>query len=186
MEKISRTHTTMELLREIQIRMTTRGIKPEEIKDRITFMSMYNEINWSKGEEIFNECFLNSLKVRDYAHRFPKGHWSFFGIGNEEKWYGMHIYKPEGKWNHSADVMMLSFVESGHPVFRAAGVLDRGFLRKKGGTLLIQLSGDLMKVELLFRTINSVNYLSIYGAVADWCEELAQQIQHREIDSESE
>ena len=30
--------------------------------------------------------------------------------------------------------------------------------------------------ELLFRTVFSVSQLSVYGAVSDWCEELAQQI----------
>ena len=119
-------HTTVELLREVQTRVTTRGIKPEEFKDRIIFMSMYNDIDWSKGGEFFNECFTNSLKVRDYAHRCPKGRGSFLGPGTEEKCYGAHTYKPEGKWNHPADVMMLNFADSGHPVFRATSALDRG------------------------------------------------------------
>ena len=35
-------HTTVELLKEIQIRMTTHGIKAEELEDRIIFMPMYN------------------------------------------------------------------------------------------------------------------------------------------------
>ena len=65
-----------------------------------------------KGEENFEECFSNSLNVRDYAHRFPKGHWSFLGPGTEEKRHGTHTCKPEGKWNHCADVMMLNFVEN--------------------------------------------------------------------------
>ena len=31
-------------------------------------------------------------------------------------------------------------------------------------------------VELMFRTIHSVNQLSIFGAVASWCDDLAQRI----------
>ena len=50
-------HTTVELLREIQMRKTTRGIKPEKFEDRIIFMSMYNDIVWSKGEADSNERF---------------------------------------------------------------------------------------------------------------------------------
>ena len=34
---------------------------------------------------------------------------------------------------------------------------------------------DIVTVELIFRTIISVNQLSIYGAVSDWCGELAQR-----------
>ena len=37
-------------------------------------------------------------------------------------------------------------------------------------------NADPATAELLLRIIISVNQLSIYGAVADWCEELAQQI----------
>ena len=68
--------------------------------------------------------------------------------------------------------MMLNFVECAHPVFRATNAVGRGFLRKKGGKVSI----DLENAELLFRTINSVNQLSIYGAFADWCEELVQHV----------
>ena len=40
-------------------------------------MSMYHDIDWSKVEENFNKCLSNSTEVKDYAHRFQKGHWSF-------------------------------------------------------------------------------------------------------------
>ena len=80
------------------------------------------------------------------------------------------------KWNSTADVMQNNFVESGHPVFRASSALDRGYFKKKGGQFSIHFSGDTSNAELFLRTINSVNQPSIYGAVADWCEELAQQI----------
>ena len=57
--------------------------------------------------------------VRDYAKKCPLGHWFFFGLGEEEKWYGTQKYKPEGQWNSTADVMVSNFEDSGHPVFRA-------------------------------------------------------------------
>ena len=51
-------HTAVELLREIQMRMTTRGIKPAELEDRIIFMSMYNDdIDWSKVEKMLMNVF---------------------------------------------------------------------------------------------------------------------------------
>ena len=43
---------------------------------------------------------------------------------------------------------------------------------KGGGTLSIHICGDYDTAEVLIRIINSVNQLSIYGAVADLCEEL--------------
>ena len=49
-------HATLDLLHEIRRKMAQNGIKLEEIKDRIIFMSMYNDIYWSQGEENFKEC----------------------------------------------------------------------------------------------------------------------------------
>ena len=42
---------------------------------------------------------------------------------------------------------------------------------KGGGKLSFHFCGDYDKVQVLFRTIVSVSKLSIYGAVADLCEE---------------
>ena len=77
----------------------------------------------------------------------------------------------------SAEVIMIHLRESQHPVFRATSALDRRSLKsKKGGKLSIHHNGDLSDAELLFRTVISVSQLSVYGAMTDWCEELAQHI----------
>ena len=47
---------------------------------------------------------------------------------------------------------------------------------KTGGKLAVHYNGDLLNAELLFRTLTSVNQLSVYGATAHWCGELALQI----------
>ena len=41
---------------------------------------------------------------------------------------------------------------------------------------LLHFCGDPQTVDVIFRTIISVNQLSIYGAVADMCDELASRI----------
>ena len=67
--------------------------------------------------------------------------------------------------------MMIKFGESGHPVFRATGPFSRGTLRIKGGGILsFHFCADGYTIEMFFRTIISVNQLSIYGAVSDLCE----------------
>ena len=67
--------------------------------------------------------------------------------------------------------MMIKFGESGHPVFSATSPLSRGTLKNKGGgKLSIHLCADGGTIETVFRTIISVNQLSIYGAVLDLCE----------------
>ena len=71
-----------------------------------------------------------------------------------------------------AELMMIAFSESGHPVFRATNQLSRGTLKSKGGgKLSIHFCADEGTIETVFRTIISVNQLSICGAVSDLCEE---------------
>ena len=72
----------------------------------------------------------NSMNGAACAKKFPHGCWSFLGPGCEKKLYGTHVSKPNGEWNKTAEVMMLNFAESGHPVFRATA-LERGELKKK-------------------------------------------------------
>ena len=67
---------------------------------------------------------------------------------------------------------MIKFGESGHPDFRATSPLSGGTLKNKGGEKLsIHFCADGDTIETVFRTISSVNQLSIYGAVSELCEE---------------
>ena len=78
------------------------------------------------------------------------------------------------KWDKTAEGIMLNFAESGHPVFRASSALERGELKSKGkGVKTIHFNGSDETIELILRTIISINRLSVCGAVADLCKELA-------------
>ena len=75
---------------------------------------------------------------------------------------------------------MIKFGESGHPVFRATSPLSRGTLKSKGGgKLSIHFCADGDTIGTVFRTIISVNQLSINGAVSDVCEEYSACQQER-------
>ena len=88
-------------------------------------LSMFNDIIWgSKDTE--KECIANSTLVSLFAKRFPAGHWSFLGLGSETKWYSTYNERPQGEWDRVAELMMIKFRESGHPVFRATSPLSRG------------------------------------------------------------
>ena len=68
--------------------------------------------------------------------------------------------------------MMLEFAECGHPIFRATSPLSRGRLKSKGhGKLSIHYAADLETIETIFRIIVSANQLSLYGVIAEICEE---------------
>ena len=57
------------------------------------------------------------------------GHWSFLGPGKKMVQNAqLQTWRTVG--------LVSNFEVSGHPVFRASSALDRGFLRKKGGTSL--------------------------------------------------
>ena len=167
--------TTLQLLQEIQGRKIKFSLKSSEIEScscRCT-MTLIGEM-----QETQKFCMSNSSDVAAYARRFSIGHWSFLGPGTEEKWYGTHICKPNGFWSRAAGMMMIHLRESGHPTCKGTSALARGRLESRGGggKTSIHYNADPLTVELLFRIIISVNQLSLYGAVADWCEELSQQI----------
>ena len=94
---------------------------------------------------------------------FPLGHWSFFGPVEENEWYGTHNYKPERKWNTTADVRVDSFKESGHPILRGASALTRGVLQRNGGRCTIHFNAESSNAEFS-------------KAVANWCGDSAQLI----------
>ena len=107
-----------------------------------------------------------------YARRFGKGQWSFIGPGSEKKWCSISEDSPQGIWDKIAERMLLEFAESGCPIFRATTPLFRGHFKSKGrGKLSIHYAADQETIETTFRIIVSANQLSLYGAVAEICEE---------------
>ena len=49
-----------------------------------------------------------------------------------KKWYSISAGSPQGELDKIAEKMILTFAESGHPVFRATSPLSRGVLKSKG------------------------------------------------------
>ena len=79
---------------------------------------------------------------------------------------------PQGVWDSMAERVLLEFAESGCPIFRATSPLSRGKLRSKGHVKLsIHYAADLETIETILRIIVSANQLSLYGAIAEICEE---------------
>ena len=109
-------------------------------------MSMFNDIDGTR---------------RGDSEKCMRGHWSFPGAGDEEKWHGTHNYKPEGKGDSIAAVIVGHFEQTGHPVFKGISSLNRGILIRNGGRCTVHFNADSSNTELLFRTIHSANQLSI-------------------------
>ena len=163
--------TTLQLSQEVKSLLLRLDETPENFTRRIIFMSMFNDISWGSKDNK-RECDSNAQLVSPFAIRFGAGQWSFLGPGSEKKWYSISADSPQGEWDRIAEKMMLEFGESGHPVFRATSPLSRGQLKSKShGKLSIHCCADQETITTVFRTITSVNQLSLYGAVAEMCEE---------------
>ena len=78
--------SSLQILQEIQQDLDRKIIQPEEFTDRIIFMSMFNDIDWTK--EMMRFSVSNAEKVKDYAMRILQrtldvsGSW----IGTEVVW----------------------------------------------------------------------------------------------------
>ena len=101
--------TKLGLLENIQSPMRDPHCEPEHFKDRINFMSMYNDIEWDR-QGTKERCEHNSQMIANCARRFPRSHWSFVGPGSEKKWYGTYNEKPDGSWDRIAERMMTEFL----------------------------------------------------------------------------
>ena len=170
MDDLPRLHHVADSPRDQKL-MSDLDCEPEQFQGRIIFMSMYNDIVWRdpNNEKV---CVANSTLVAEYAKKFSLGHWSFLGPGSETKSNATDTCKPGIEWDRVAEIMMINFSESGHPIFRATSAVARGTLKsERDGKLCIHVCGDYVIVEVIFRTIVSVNRLSINGAVVDLCEE---------------
>ena len=162
--------TTLQLCGKVNDLLSDLGEAPETFTGRILFMLMFTDISCDrKGNK--EECLANAGLVKVLARKFGIGQWSFIGPGSEKKGYSAEN-SPQGAWDHIADEMLLEFAESGQPIFRATTPLSRGILKSKGhGKLSIHFTADYPTIETVFRIIISANQLSIYGAVANICEE---------------
>ena len=170
--------TSLEMLQKVQEDLRSRGLEPEEFRDRIS-SCLYSTTS------IGTWGISNSEQIKNHAERFSQGHWTSLGPGDEKKWYGTLSYKPEGKMDSVASSMVQRFAEIGHPTFKGISALSRGILNSKQNRNTIHVNSDSSNTELLFRIIHSANQLSIYGAVSDWCEECGQEPNETELQKSS-
>ena len=161
----------MQLYGKVEDLLSRLGETPENFTGRILFMSMFNDISCgTKDNE--EECLAHAKVVSLYARKFGTGQWSFIGPCSEKKWYSMKEDSPQGIWDKLAEKLLLEFAESGCPIFRAKSPLSRGQLKRKGHRKLsIHFAAVQETIETIFRITVSANQLSLYGAVAEMCEE---------------
>ena len=163
--------TTLQLSQEVKDLLLRLNEAPEKFTGRIIFMSMFNDISW-RSRDNEKECESNANLVSLYKQEDLDQDNGHFSVLVQKKWYSISEDSPQGEWDKMAEKMMLTFAESGHPVCRDTSPLSRGQLKSKGGgKLSIHYCADLETIKTVFGTITSVNQFSLYGAVAEMCEE---------------
>ena len=163
--------TTLQLYGKVKDLLSRLGEAPEIFTGRILVMSMFNDTSCGTNDNE-RECLANARVVTILAKKFGIGEWSFIGPGSEKKWYSMEENSPQAIWDHIAEKMLVEFAESGCPIFGATTPLPRCKLKSKGHRKLsIHHCADQAKIETIFRIIVSASQLSLYGAVANMCEE---------------
>ena len=103
--------------------------------------------------------------------------------GHEKKLDGIFSHILEGMGLHSrTDGGTIQ--RSGSPSIQEHQCFESWNSEEKNNKDTIHLNADVSNIELLIRTIHSVNQFSIYGAVARWCEEFGLRLNEREPTSE--
>ena len=119
-------------LRRIQKLLTDLQCEPEHLKDRIIFMSVFNDFVWdAKGNEA--RCEHNSPGSCGICSQVPSRSLVFLGPGSEEKWYGTYTYKQMDPGIEGQNKCWQISLGPGHPTFRASSGFARGELRSRVG-----------------------------------------------------
>ena len=78
---------------EIPERFPRTKHEPEKFTDRIIFMSMFNDINWTrKGND--GICISISEEVQEYAKRFSQEHWTFLAVIQYSRVSALRVVEP--------------------------------------------------------------------------------------------
>ena len=163
--------TTAGILNEIQRNDGRITLCSSRLQGRIIFMSMFNDIVWMR-KEIKNYVKIIQKELKNALEDFL----AVIGpsLGLAQKRSGAPPTIPNKRiLGSDAQKMMQNFQRPGHPIFRCTSALERGDLRSKGGgKKSIHFNVSTQNIELLLQMVISVNQRSIYGAVADFIEEL--------------
>ena len=163
--------TTLQLCNKVHEFMSKLS-DPSEFPGRIVFMSMFIGISWG-SEDNERECNVHADFVSFFCKKILTRTVviSRTWIRKEVIFYSTFIDRPQGEWDRVAESTTARFGGSGHPVFRATSTLSRGTLKAKEVENYQYTSVPMEERLNCFRTIVSVNQLSIYGAVSDLCDE---------------
>ena len=129
--------------------------------------------------------FSNSQQVKNFVNILSRREWSFFGPGDEEKWFGTRTYKSEGKWELLGD-----FKETRHQYCEESVLWILDIWRGNLTTVQQLQNTESWNAELLIRTIHSANQLILRTSIklkwtVDSVDSRSQRVECGEVRSKS-
>ena len=118
-----------------------------------------------------SHCIVNSEEVRDYAERFQRGHWSFFGLGRKVVWGRILINQKE-----NVTIKPIRRLNTLQTVAMPCSEVQVRSTDESLNTYDTPLAGIRKHLNFCFAQFHSANQLSIYGAVPSWCGESAERV----------
>ena len=151
--------STSAILQEIQRDLERKGIDPEQGRNHL-----HVNVQWHWSQKQNNETSIsNAGNVKEYAMKFSQGHWTFLGLGSEEKWNGKYYFSVKGEWDSPANKMVQRFKETGHFVFKSINAFEwRNPEEEEEET--VHCNRDSTNIEILFHSFcKSAQYLRSSG-----------------------
>ena len=132
---------------------------------------LHVDVQWHHMEiyrQLTRECIADAKLLNLFAKRFLPGHWSFLGLGSEAKRSSTYNVRPGvvslNWWSSSSEIAYTQFSEP-----RVHCPEERS--EAKEVEISIHFCAEWDTIEIVFRTMISVNQFSSHWAVSDLCEE---------------
>ena len=156
--------------------MNEMQCEPEQFTGRIIFMSMYNDVVWEFFLPKKELCIANSMTVAGYAKRFSDSG-RFSGLDQKRNGAGRTRTSRKENGRMSLNTCCSTLAKADLPCSVEQVLWNEELWKaKEVETCLFTSVVINQTVEGNFCIIISVNQLSVFGAVAVLCEELASRI----------
>ena len=142
-------------------------------------MSMFNDISWGSKDNK-KECESNVQLVSLFAKIFGED-WSFLGPGSGRKWSSVSEDCPQGEWDKMAEMMVTFQRKWTSSLWSHESIVQRSAQKQRQWEIVDPLLCRTRNDYNCYRTITSVNQFSIYGAVAEMCEEYESFYEERPV-----
>ena len=166
---------SLQILQEIQNDLRKRNTRTwNNSQTGSASCTMFNDIDWTMKKKRWNLYFEFRKKSRKTRRDSRRDIGRFSVLETKSRCYGTLPYTPEGKWDSAAAQMVERFKDTGLVIqySRVLVLCVVEFWEKKRMTGTPYISMRMLRTpSTCSEAFTSVNQLSIFGAVSNWCEQ---------------